>query len=195
LYITITSAPFEDESLGLMVRGPKIVPNSALHTKIAIYTPEIAEAILSEHSEIISKWLERLHKQYVDAKRACEAENDPAACFNISLYDEFERHYAAWQDGGLVAIELPDGTAVRVRNVKSGLSTLAAGTSKAGQATSSKSSFVCHRCLAVFETLDQLEKHLKQEKEAKQQDTAKGTDVVERGKKVSLNSPWWTAAD
>jgi hypothetical protein len=189
------SASFEDESLGLMVRGPKIVPNSALHTKIAVYTPEIAEAILSEHPEIISKWLDRLHRQYVDAKRACEAENDPAACFNISLYEEFERHYAAWQDGGLVAIELADGAAVRVRNVKSGLS-IAAGTSKAGQTTSSgSSSFVCHSCLAVFDTLEQLEKHLKQEREAKRPDTARESDNVERGKKVSLNSPWWTAAD
>lgn len=177
-----------------MVRGPKIVPNSALHTKIAIYTPEIAQAILSEHPEIISKWLEQLHKLYADSKRACEAENDAAACFNISLYEEFERHYSAWQDGGLVTIELADGTAVRVRNVKSSLSTRATGTKTNQTASSESSSFVCHRCLAIFENLDQLEKHLKMEKEAEQPD-AKETDIVERGKKVSLNSPWWTAAD
>lgn len=64
-----------------------------LHTKIAVYTPEIAQAILSEHPEIVDKWLEQLHRQCVDSKRSCEAEHDPTACFNTSLYEEFERHY------------------------------------------------------------------------------------------------------
>lgn len=191
------SAAFEDEGLGLMVRGSLIIPNSALHTKIAVYTPEISQAILSEHPEIVSKWLGRLHKQYVDSKRSCEAENDPAACFNISLYEEFERHYSAWQDGGLVTIALPDGSAISVRNSKSVMQS-PGGPSEPGSAVSPELSYTCNRCLAVFKDLDEFERHLKLERNARPTDRAEEkTDAsnTARSRKISLNSPWWTTTD
>lgn len=186
------SVSFEDESLGLMVRGPKLIPNSALYTKIAVYTPEITQAILSEHPRIVSKWLELLHKQYVDSKRSCEAEGDPTACFNISLYQEFERHFATWQDGGLIAIELPDGTAVRIRN--NVLSSPAIGTSKLGPNTIPDSSYTCNRCSAVFKSLDEFEKHLKQEKDVKPMDKEK-KDNADSTKNIPPNPIWWTTTD
>ncbi len=52
---------FEDKSLGLSLRGYCVVPNSALETKIAIYTPEIVQSILLEHPEIVDRWLKELH--------------------------------------------------------------------------------------------------------------------------------------
>ena len=189
------SVSFEDESLGLMVRGPKLIPNNGLYTKIAVYTPEITQAILSEHPEIVGKWLERLHKQYVDSKRSCETENDPTACFNISLYEEFERHYATWQDGGLITIELPDGTAIGIRNNKYVLTSQATGTSKPGHDISleSSSSYTCTKCFAVFKNLDEFEKHLKQEKDVKPTDRGKGDR--DKNKKIPPNPIWWTTAD
>ena len=182
------SVSFEDDSLGLMVRGPRLVPNSALYTKIAVYTPEITQAILSEHPEIISKWLGCLHKQYVDSKRSCEAEGDPTACFNIPLYEEFERHYSTWQDGGLIAIELPDGMAVRIRNNL--LSSPAIGTPKLGP----DSSHTCNKCFAVFNNLDEFEKHLKQEKDVRPMDKGK-KDNADEGKNIPPNPIWWTTTE
>lgn len=188
------SVSFEDESLGLIVRGPRLIPNSALYTKIAVYTPEITQAILSEHPEIVGKWLERLHKQYVGLKRSCETEDDPTACFNISLYEEFERHYATWQDGGLIAIELLDGTAIGIRNNKYVLSSQAIGTSKLAPDISPKSSYTCTRCFAVFKNLDEFEKHLKQEKDVKPTDRGKKGERDE-SRKIPPNPIWWTTAD
>ena len=189
------SVSFEDESLGLMVRGPKLIPNNGLYTKIAVYTPEITQAILSEHPEIVGKWLERLHKQYVDSKRSCETEDDPTACFNISLYEEFEMHYATWQDGGLITIELPDGTAIRIRNNKYVLTSQATGTSKPGHDISleSSSSYTCTKCFAVFKNLDEFEKHLKQEKDVKSTD--RGQNDRSESRKIPPNPIWWTTAD
>ena len=40
---------FGDESLGLKLKGYRLVPNEALETKIGVYTLEIAQSILSEH--------------------------------------------------------------------------------------------------------------------------------------------------
>ena len=188
------SASFEDGSLGLVVRGSRLIPNNALFTKIAVYTPEITQAILSEHPELVGKWLERLHKQYVDSKRSCETEDNPTACFNISLYDEFERHYATWQDGGLITIELSEGTAIRIRNNKYALTSQAIGTSKPGSDIGESSSYTCTKCFAVFKNLDEFEKHLKQEKDVKPMDKGR-SDRDESRKKIPPNPIWWTTAD
>ena len=43
------ASAFEDDSLGLKLKGYSIVPNEFLETKIGIYTPDIVESILTEH--------------------------------------------------------------------------------------------------------------------------------------------------
>lgn len=76
-----------------------------------------------------------------------------------------------------MAIELADGTAIRVRNNKSFLSSPAIGTSKLGSTINPESfSYICNRCFAVFKNLDEFERHLKQEKDVKPIDRAKKSD-------------------
>jgi len=106
--------PFEDKSLGLKLKGYILVPNGVLETKIAIYTPDIVQSILSEHPEIVESWLQALHSEYISKKKLCDFENDPVACFTLSAYEEFEKHYKSWQDGGIIAITLPQNTVIRI---------------------------------------------------------------------------------
>src|SRR5918911_1316022 len=80
-----------DESLALVLRGYDLVPNGTLSTKIAVYTPEIVETILTQHPEIIDRWLQKLHREYINNKKICDFENDPTACFNLGIYEEFEK--------------------------------------------------------------------------------------------------------
>lgn len=108
------SHAFDDSSLGLKLKGYAIVPNDALEVKIAIYTPAIAQAVLSEHPEVVDAWLGRLQAEYMEKKRACEFESDPVACFNLAAYEEFERHLKSWNDGGMIAISLPGNRAIRL---------------------------------------------------------------------------------
>lgn len=105
---------FEDRALGLKLKGYVIVPNDALETAIAVHTIDMTKSILAEHPEVVDAWLERLHREYMDRKKSCEFDSDPVACFNLSLYEEFEKHYASWNDGGLVAISLPGDRTIRV---------------------------------------------------------------------------------
>ncbi len=108
------SQAFEDRSLGLKLKGYSIVPSDALETKIAIYTPEIVQSILSEHPEIVDGWLLNIHEEYIAKKKLCEFDNDPVACFNLSLYEEFEKHLKSWNDGGMITISLPGDKTIRV---------------------------------------------------------------------------------
>ena len=81
-----------DSSCGLDIRGYKLVPNDALLTRIAVYTPIIVEAILSDHSEIVDTWLSKLHEKYLTLKKSCEREEKtPAASLvtNESLNARF----------------------------------------------------------------------------------------------------------
>lgn len=105
---------FEDSSLGLKLKGYLVVPNDALENKIAVYTMRIAQDILSEHPEIVDGWLSRIHQEYIEKKKACEFESDPVACFNLSPYEEFEKQYRSWNDGGMIAISLPGNRTLRV---------------------------------------------------------------------------------
>ena len=105
---------FEDSSLGLKLKGYLIVANDALENKIAIYTIRIAQDILSANPEVVDGWLQKLHQEYMSKRNACEFENDPVACFNLSVYEEFEKHFESWNDGGMIAISLPGDRAIRV---------------------------------------------------------------------------------
>jgi len=104
----------KDESLALVLRGYHLVPNSLLATRIAVYTPEIMETILTQHVEIVDRWLQKLHEQYIDNKKTCDFDNDPTACFNIGVYEEFERNLKSWEEGGFIKIVLPGNKVIRI---------------------------------------------------------------------------------
>ena len=103
-----------DESLALVLRGYDLVPNGTLSTKIAVYTPEIMETILTQHPEIIDRWLQKLHKEYINNKKICDFDNEPTACFNLGVYEEFEKNLKSWEEGGLIKIMLPGNKAIRI---------------------------------------------------------------------------------
>jgi hypothetical protein len=148
---------FEDDILGLKLRGYTIVPNAALETKIAIYTREIVESILMDHPEVVDRWLAKLHTEYIRNKKSCDFENDPVACFTLSVYEQFEKHYKSWQDGGMIAISLPGERMIRV--TKSPLYTIESGSG----------TLVCGVCSATFATLDAYDAHRAQEDLARQE--------------------------
>jgi len=154
---------FEDESLGLKLKGYSIVPNSALETSIAIYTSEIVQSILQEHPEVVDRWLQKLHTEYISKKKSCDFENDPVACFTLSVYEEFEKHFKSWEDGGLLSVILPQNRVIRVS--KKPLITIVTG---------SKTSYlVCNKCLMSFTDVEEYTKHCKQESELVQQNPTK----------------------
>jgi hypothetical protein len=174
----VTNA-FDDGLLGLKLKGYGLAPNGALETKIAIYTPEIVQSILSEHPGIVDRWLQNLHTEYISKKKSCDFENDPVACFTLSAYEEFEKHFKSWQDGGIIAITLPHDRVIRIS--KRPLVTITAD---------SKTSYlVCNKCLASFTDLDEFEKHCRQENEAKPVEKK----TPEKYDNVAPNPIWWLA--
>lgn len=95
-----------DEGLGLRLKGYDIVPNEALATTIAVYTPEIIQSILNEQPEVVHSWLQKLHSEYTKYKRYCDLENDLGACFDLGLYEEFEKRLKEWEEGLSIKIKL-----------------------------------------------------------------------------------------
>lgn len=183
----MSSTAFEDDRLGFALKGYDIVPNAALETTIAVYTLEVAQTVLDEHPEIVERWLEKIHKEYLEKKRSCEFEQDPVACFNVSQYEEFEKHFKSWQDGGIIAIHLPRNRIVRVS--KRPLFSVRVGENQSGR-------HVCEKCLTVFSSIDELEKHYEIEH-------ANTTSATEKGKSITIktesdideyyvqNPTWW----
>jgi hypothetical protein len=168
---------FEDESLGLRLKGYRVVPNDVLETKIAVYTVEIVQSILSEHPEIIDRWLQKLHSEYISKKRSCDFENDPVACFNLSAYEEFERHFKSWEDGGIIAIVLPHDKVIRVS--KKPLISM----------VNEKTNYlVCSKCLASFTDLNEFESHYRQENNVK---PVEKKSKAENNDDIPLNPIWW----
>lgn len=149
------TGPFDDDALGLILKGYAIVPNDFLETKIGIYTPEIVETILMEHPEIVDKWLKKLHVEYISKKKLCDFENDPVACFTLAAYEHYDKNFRSWDDGGLIAIALPGGRVIRVS--KRPLISVVTG---AGN-------LVCSKCMETFTDLAEFEKHTRQENEIK----------------------------
>lgn len=173
---------FEDKSLGLRLRGYSVVPNSALETKIAIYTPEIVQSILLEHPEIVDAWLQKLHSEYISKKKSCDFENDPVACFTLSVYEEFEKHFNSWEDGGLITISLPADKVIRIS--KKPLISVASASEAGGY-------LVCSKCMASFTDINEYARHCKQENEVK--------PVQKNDKKVPIddvppNPIWWLSS-
>lgn len=145
----------QNDRLGLVLKGYDIVPNAALETTIAVYTLEVAQTILDEHPEIVERWLEEIHKEYLEKKRSCEFEQDPVACFNVTQYEEFEKHFKSWQDGGIIAIHLPRKRILRVSK-RPLFSVKVSENQQTGR-------HVCEKCLAAFSSIDDLEKHYEAE--------------------------------
>lgn len=171
---------FEDDSLGLRLKGYALVPNEMLETKIAVYTPEIVQSILSEHPEIVDRWLQKLHREYVSMKKSCDFENDPVACFSLSVYEAFERHFKSWEDGGIISITLPQKRIIRVS--KDPLVSIVTG---------SKTSFlVCSKCMASFTDIDEFERHCRHEENETKVTIPKPQP---RYDEVPPNPIWWFA--
>lgn len=171
------ASAFEDASLGLKLKGYSIVANEFLETKIGIYTPEIVESILMEHPEIVDSWLKKLHAEYISKKKQCDFENDPVACYTLPVYEQYEKNFKSWDDGGLIAITLPRGRVIRVS--KNPLISMAAGTQK----------YICSKCMAAFADPLELENHRKQEQEEEIKVSTK-KPVKSRDEGI-LNSTWW----
>jgi len=140
---------FEDGSLGLKLKGYLIVPNDALENKIAIYTLRIVQDILSENPEVVDGWLRNIHEDYMAKKRACDFENDPVACFNLSIYEEFEKHLKSWDDGGMLTISLPGNRTIRVS--KKPLFSVCKSPAES-----------CEECRMTFATVKELVKHYRE---------------------------------
>jgi hypothetical protein len=170
----------EDKSFGLRLKGYVLVPNDALESKIAIYTPEVVQSILSERPELVHSWLRKLHNEYIDKKKSCDFENDPIACFNLSAYEEFEKNFKSWEDGGIIAIALSQNRVIRIS--KRPLITITA--------YSNKKYLVCDKCFASFTDLEEFEKHCKYENGVKEAETKS----VKRHDEVAPNPIWWISS-
>lgn len=150
---------FEDSTEGLAIRGYELVPNKALLAKISVYTPEIVEAVLSEHPEIVGTWLRQLHEKYVASKRSCELENDPIACFNLLPLKQFEEHFQSWQDDGIIRISLPEGRALRIKNSRKNQEEETVGQTVPTNRAAANPHFVCSTCSAAFSDSEQYSRH------------------------------------
>lgn len=142
---------FEDSALGLRLKGYSVVANDVLETKIGIYTPEIVQSILEEYPEIVDRWLQKLHREYISNKKSCDLDNDPVACFTLSVYEQFEKHFKSWENGGIIAITLPRGRVIRVSKQP-----LVSIVSTSGR-------LICSRCQTSFSSVEELEMHSRQE--------------------------------
>jgi hypothetical protein len=180
-----------DSSCGLDIRGYKLVPNDALLTKIAIYTPEIVEAILSDHSEIVDTWLSKLHEKYLTLKKSCEFDSNPVACFNMPPLEQFETHFQLWQDGGIITISIKGGKVIRIRNEKR-----EEKTPEASLVTNEPLNprFTCSICSSTFSDSEEYCRHrLREIETAKNRQNQPNTERMEftREKDIPPNPIWW----
>jgi hypothetical protein len=185
----------DDSSYGLDIRGYKLVPNDALSIKIAVYTPEIVETILSDHSEIVDTWLNKLHEKYSSLKKSCEFDSNPVACFNMLPLEQFETHFQLWQDGGIITISIEGGKAIRIRNEKrrEEKKTLAT-TSSLVTNEPQNPRFTCSMCSSTFSDSEEYYRHRLREIEIiKNRQNQPDTAEMEfsREKDIPPNPIWW----
>ena len=184
----------DDSSCELDIRGYKLVPNDALLIKIAVYTPEIVEAILSDHLELIDTWLSRLHEKYLTLKKSCEFDSDPVACFNMVPLEQFETHFQLWQDGGIITISIEGGKAIRIRNEKRDERKTPAATSSLVTNESQNPRFICSMCSSTFSDSEEYYRHrLREIETVKNRQNQPDTAEMEfsREKDVPPNPIWW----
>jgi hypothetical protein len=183
-----------DSSCGLDIRGYKLVPNDALLTKIAVYTPEIVEAILSDHLEIVDTWLSKLHERYLTLKKSCEFDSNPVACFNIPPLEQFETHFQVWKEGGIITISIKGGEAIRIRNEKREEKKTPAAASSLVPNESLNPRFTCSMCSSTFSDSEEYYRHrLREIETAKNRQNQPETAEMEftREKDIPPNPIWW----
>lgn len=145
VYSTLSDR-LKDDDLGFVLKGYGLIPNPALQNLIGVYTPEVIQEILEENPEIVERWLRKLDREYHKEKEMCE-DNDSAACFNLPFYEEFERQFKSWQNGGMVTIRLP------------GKKSISLSRKPLFSVARKPLQHVCERCLASFEEISKLEEH------------------------------------
>jgi len=184
-----------DLSCGLDISGYKLVPNDALMSIINVYTPEIIEAILSDHLEIVDTWLSKLHERYLMLKKSCELDSNPVACFNIPPLEQFETHFQLWQDGGIVTISIGGGEVIRIRNEKRGQKERRAAASLVTDETEN-SHFICSMCSSTFSDSEEYYRHRLHEIESAKNKQNQPDRIAEIGftrEKIDIppNPIWW----
>jgi hypothetical protein len=176
--VSDSSFALEDSSCGLDVRGYELVPNDVLFTTIGVYTPEIVEAILSDHSEIVDMWLSKLHEKYLTLKKSCEFDSNPVACFNVLRLEQFEKHFQFWKDGGIITISIKSDKVIRVRNEKRESGKHAALPTN----ESPNPCFTCGICSSTFSDSEEYGRHrlreIKDAKNKEKQSNKVGIDLV-----------------
>jgi hypothetical protein len=183
----------DDSSCELEIIGYKLVPNNALLIKIAVYTPEIVEAILSDHPEIVDTWLSKLHEKYLTLKKSCEFDSNPVACFNIPPLEQFETHFQLWQDGGIITISIERDKVIRIRNEKREEKKIPTG----GSLDTNESQnlrFTCGICSSTFSDSEEYYRHRLREIEiVKNRQNKPDTAEMEfsRDKDIPPNPIWW----
>ena len=184
----------DDSSCELDIMGYRLVPNNALLIKIAVYTPEIVEAILSEHPEIVDTWLNKLHEKYLTLKKSCELDSNPVACFNMLPLEQFETHFQLWQEGGMITISTEEGKVIRIRNEKREEEKRPAATSSLVTNESQNLRFTCSMCSSTFSDSEEYYRHRLREIEiVKNRQNQPDTAEMEfsREKDIPPNPIWW----
>jgi hypothetical protein len=183
----------DDSACELEIMGYKLVPNNALLIKIAVYTPEIVEAILSDHPEIVDTWLSRLHEKYLTLKKSCEFDSNPVACFNIPPLEQFETHFQLWQDGGIITISIERDKVIRIRNEKREEKKTRTGTSLDTN-ESQNLRFTCGICSSTFSDSEEYYRHRLREIEIvknRQNQLDSAEMEFSREKDIPPNPIWW----
>jgi hypothetical protein len=184
----------DDPSCGLDIRGYKLVPNNALLIKIAVYTPEIVEAILSDHSGIVDTWLSKLHEKYLTLKKSCEFDSNPVACFNLPPLEQFETHFQLWQEGGVITISFEEDKVIRTINEKREEKKTLTATSSHVTNESQHPRFTCSMCSSIFSDSEEYYRHRVREIEIVK-NRQNQPDIAEmefsREKDIPPNPIWW----
>ena len=181
----------DDSSCELDIVGYKLVPNNALLINIAVYMPEIVEAILSDHPEIVDTWLSKLHEKYLTLKKSCEFDTNPVACFNIPPLEQFETHFQLWQDGGIITISIERDKAIRIRNEKREEKKTPTGRSLVTN-ESQNLRFTCGMCSSTFSNSEEYYRHRLREIEiVKNRQNKPDTAEMEFSKDIPPNPIWW----
>ena len=177
------------------IRGYELVPNDPLSIKIAVYTPEIVEAILSDHSEIVDTWLNKLHEKYLTLKKSCELDSNPVACFNMLPLEQFETHFQLWQDGGIITISIEEGKVIRIRNEKRREEKKTPATTSSLVTNETQNPrFTCSMCSSTFSDSEEYYRHRLREIEIiKNRQNQPDTAEMEfsREKDIPPNPIWW----
>jgi hypothetical protein len=100
------SEDLKDSSLGLVVNGYELIPNKPLLYRIGLYSADIVESILNSNPEILERWLNKLQEEYFILKKRCDLDQDPSACFNLGFYEEFEKNFVNFENGGSLKISV-----------------------------------------------------------------------------------------